>query len=120
MRERQSRVGHEWAGVHPVEREATGHQAEVEELEERVGPPAAVVFHLLHVCEAPLAEALAKDAAYAAAAARGQEVVELADDATAARAEAEHICQEAHDDDQREGDPHRPRVRHVAAFLLRS
>ena len=124
--ERQPRVGHERAGVHPVEREATGHQAEVEELQERVRPPAAVVFHLLDAREAPLAEALAERAAQAAADARGEEVVELADDAAAARAEAEHVEQEAHDDDQREREPHRQRRwwprrrRHVAAGRIYS
>ena len=79
------------------------------------GAPSCEPGHFEHAAP-PLAEALAEDGAYAAADARGEEVVELADDAAAARAEAEHVGQEAHDDDQQERGPHRPpRCAHVSS-----
>ena len=105
--ERQPRVGHQPARVHPVERKAAGHQPEVEELERWVRTPAAVVLGPPHAREAPLAEALAENLAHAAAHARGQKVVQLADHAATARAKADYVEQEAYDDDQGQHDQHR-------------
>ena len=107
----EARIRYVGEAMIEVEGEAARHHREIEELEQRVWPPAAHVINIVDRAHAPLAAAPAEAAAQADAAC--EVVVQSADEAGGARAETTHIHEKRAEQDQQQREPHGERGRSV-------